>query len=129
MKKVIILCAALAGLSLSVYADGSAFTPLNFDDTTYGGSYAPTSYSSSSSVISDEAIGNTSIQTAISELDSAQADIRADLINYKTKFADIDAQYKLVKSERATLKKQIKSIEKRIKDIDKAKENIRKNML
>ena len=39
------------------------------------------------------------------------------------------SQYKLIKAERASLKKQVRSIENRIKDIDKAKERIRKNML
>ena len=47
----------------------------------------------------------------------------------KTKYADVDAQYKLVKTERKALKKQVSTIEKRIKEIDKAKEKIRKNML
>jgi prefoldin subunit 5 len=50
-------------------------------------------------------------------------------LNCKTKFADVDAQYKLIKAERTALKKQVKTIERRIKDIDKAKERIRKNML
>ena len=62
-------------------------------------------------------------------MENAQIDIRNDLLNCKTKFADVDAQYKLVKAERTALKKQVKSIEKRIKDLDRAKERIRKNML
>ena len=47
---------------------------------------------------------------AISQLENAQIDIRNDLLNCKTKFADVDAQYKLVKAERAALKKQVKAV-------------------
>ena len=74
-------------------------------------------------------IGNDNIQNAILELDNAQVGIRNDLLNYKTKYADVDAQYKLIKNERGMLYKQVKSIEKRIKNIDKAKAKIKKNML
>lgn len=127
MKKIIVTL----GLALSVvgvaYADGNAFTPLNFNDTSYG----TTSYSSqaASAIAEAEAIGNGNIQNAISQLENAQIDIRNDLLNCKTKFADVDAQYKLIKTERAALKKQIKTIERRIKELDTAKEKIRKNML
>ena len=54
---------------------------------------------------------------------------RNDLLNYKAKYADVDAQYKLIKNERTMLNKQVKSIERRIKNIDRAKDRIRKNPL
>lgn len=131
MKKIIMTLGIIALVSGAAYADGNAFTPLNFNDTAYG--VPTTSNSTSSSTYTaqtaEEAIGNGNIQNAISQLENAQTDIRNDLLNCKTKYADVDAQYKLVKAERATLKKQIRSIEKRIKDIDNAKEKIRKNML
>lgn len=113
-------------MSGAAYADGNAFTPLNFNDTAYGSSSA--SQKSFNSII-EEATGNGSIQNAISQLESAQVDIRNDLLNYKTKYNDVDAQYKLIKEERASLKKQVRNIEKRIKEIETAKERIRKNML
>ena len=50
-------------------------------------------------------------------------------MNCKTKYADVDAQYKLIKAERSALNKQRKGIERRIKDLDKANDRIRKNML
>ena len=53
----------------------------------------------------------------------------ATAMEIKEKYADVDAQFKLIKAERAALKKQVKTVEKRIKEIDKAKEKIRKNML
>lgn len=135
MKKIILSFAFVLALSSVAYADGSAFTPLNFNDTTYIKSPSSSSTTSSSSytapttVMPDEAIGNGNIQNAISQLDDAQLDIRNDLVNCRTKYADVDAQYKLIKAERSALKKQIRSIEKRINEIEKAKERIRNNML
>ena len=129
MKKVVLTLGLSVLLSSAVYADGNAFTPLNFNDTSYG-KPVPTSLTGQTinAMAESEAIGNGNIQNAISQLENAQVDIRNDLLNCKTKYADVDAQYKLVKSERAALKKQVKAIEKRIKEIDKAKEKIRKNM-
>ena len=128
MKKIIFTFGMFLALSTAVYADGNAFTPLNFNDTAYTqvGSYAAQAVNA---VAEAEAIGNGNIQNAIAQLENAQVDIRNELLNCKTKFADVDAQYKLIKAERAALKKQVKSVEKRIKEIDRAKEKIRKNML
>lgn len=130
MKKIMLVLGVSVMLSSAVYADGNAFTPLNFNDTAYGKS-TPTSLTGQTinAIAESEAIGNGNIQNAISQLENAQVDIRNDLLNCKTKYADVDAQYKLIKSERAALKKQVKTVEKRIKEIDKAKERIRKNML
>ena len=129
MKRTIIALGLAFMVSNVAYADGNAFTPLNFNDTAYGKSTGIYPAQTTSAIAEAEAIGNGNIQNAISQLENAQIDIRNDLLNCKTKFADVDAQYKLIKSERTALKKQVKSIEKRIKDIDKAKERIRKNML
>ena len=132
MKKTILTLGIICGLTGIAYADGNAFTPLNFNDTSYGGT---TTVKNSASTpqnkpeFEGEAIGNGNIQNAIQQLDNAQIDIRNELLNVKTKYADIDAQYKLIKTERAALKKQVNAVEKRIKEIDKAKEKIRKNML
>lgn len=127
MKKMTLaLCACLL-ISGAAFADGSAFTPLNFNDTEFG--TTSSTKAQAISAVQEEAIGNGSIQNAINQLENAQVDIRNDLLNVKTKYADVDAQYKLVKADRAALKKQVRDIERRIKDIDKAKEKIRKNML
>lgn len=130
MKKIMLVLGLSVMLSSAVYADGNAFTPLNFNDTSYG---KPTPSSLNAQTINaiaeSEAIGNGNIQNAISQLENAQIDIRNDLLNCKTKYADVDAQYKLIKTERAALKKQVKTVEKRIKEIERAKEKIRRNML
>lgn len=129
MKKVL-LTACLLLCSGVAFADGNAFTPLNFDEAPAVQAPAkPVAQPANAPAATEEAIGNGNIQNAILQLDNAQVDIRNDLLNLKTKYADVDAQYKLVKAERKTLGKQIKSIEKRIKSIDNAKEKIRKNML
>ena len=65
----------------------------------------------------------------IIQLDNAQVDVRNELLNYKTKYSDVDARYTAIKAERKALDKEVKSLERRIKKIDKQKENIRKNML
>lgn len=131
MQKTMITLGLLAFCTGIAYADGNAFTPLNFNDTAYGKPVTTSSYAAqaASAIAEAEAIGNGNIQNAISQLENAQIDIRNDLLNCKTKYADVDAQYKLIKTERAALKKQVKAVEKRIKEIDKAKERIRKNML
>ncbi len=127
MKKIVLTLSVLCAFTGLAFADGNAFTPLNFNDTAYGTS---SNTASAVNTLSDgEAVGNGNIQNAIQQLDNAQIDIRNELLNVKTKYADVDAQYKLVKTERASLKKQVNSVEKRIKEIDKAKERIRKNMI
>ena len=130
MKKIIPVLGLSLMLTSVAYADGNAFTPLNFNDTAYSAPSA-NSYSAQAinAVAEAEAIGNGNIQNAIAQLENAQVDIRNELLNCKTKFADVDAQYKLIKAERAALKKQVKAVEKRIKEIETAKERIRKNML
>lgn len=129
MKKIVLSIAFLFAISTAAYADGNAFTPLNFNDTSYSRTNSSSATIPAVNTMPEEAIGNNNIQSAISQLENAQVDIRNDLINYRTKFADVDAQYKLIKAERDSLKKQIRSIEKRLNDIDNAKERIRKNML
>ena len=154
--KLAITLAVMASCSAAAFADGNAFTPLNFDDSTYSTppaqaavpKTAPKSQNPISNALSkvlpkdatkdvsqlnaasgEIPIGNDNIQNAILELDNAQVGIRNDLLNFKAKYADADAQYKLIKNERDMLSKQVRSIERRIRNIDKAKEKIRKNML
>ena len=126
MKKIVLTLSVLFAFSGLAFADGNAFTPLNFNDTSYGNTGTN---SVVNTIPETEAIGNGNIQNAIQQLENAQTDIRNELLNVKTKYADVDAQYKLVKSERAALKKQVRSVEKRIKEIDNAKEKIKKNMI
>ena len=70
-----------------------------------------------------------SFNNALYELDTAQVNIRNELLDYKAKYQDIDTQYKLLKNQRKLLDTQIKTIERRIKDIENSKAKIRKTML
>ena len=146
--KIALSLAILTTCSSAVFADGNAFTPLNFDDATTSVPSALPKTNPLSDAVSkvmpkgatpeagmlevapgEVPIGNDNIQNTILELDNAQVGIRNDLLNFKGKYADVDAQYKLIKNERNMLDKQVRSIEKRIRNIDRAKDKIRKNML
>ncbi len=128
----IILAGACSGIVMA--AD---FTPLNFEDATYTSSSNNTviaantqdtkAQSSAKAAVTDTT-GNKNMQSAISQLDNAQVEVRNELLNYKTKYSEIDAKYNAVKEERASLNKQIKACERKIRRLDNAKEKIRKNM-
>ena len=72
---------------------------------------------------------STSFNNALFELDSAQVNLRNELLEYKAKYQEIDTQYQLIKEQRKVLDKQVKAVEKRIKDIEKSKSQIRKTMI
>lgn len=152
LYRIILAIATFAATSTLALADGSAFTPLNFDDTSYSvpQNVTPTAAKTPASPLSnalskvmpaktstpsldmasgENVVGNSNIQNAILELDNAQVGIRNDLLNYKAKYADVDAQYRLIKNERDMLHKQVVSIERRIRSIERTKERIRRNML
>ncbi|MFI3299948.1 MAG: hypothetical protein R3Y28_00865 [Candidatus Gastranaerophilales bacterium] len=126
LKTCLSTLAIVVALSSVAFADGDAFTPLNFDDTSYKGKAEITT-----PVLETEEmpVGSAKMENAIIELDNAQVDVRNELLNAKTKYSEVDAQYVSVKAERKALDKQIKTTEKRIKEIDKTKEKIRKNLL
>ena len=71
---------------------------------------------------------NTNLQNALFELDSAQVDVRNQLLEERAKFTDIDTQYKLVKEQRKQQKRAIRESEKRIKQIERTKKQVRNSM-
>ena len=89
-------------------------------------SAAQTSTPSVNSVANTVENGN--LQSALMQLDSAQVEIRNQLIQYKNDYAQIDAQYKTIKEQRSAKAKQVKETEKKIKSLDDTKEKIRKNL-
>lgn len=133
LKNAIFSTALFLACSTIAFADGNAFTPLNFDDTAYGVNSSKTIPASNiqpaTAVQQTQQVGNENMQNAILQLDNAQVDVRNQLLDCKTKFAEIDAQYKSIKQQRDDLNKQVKDIEKKIKELDKTKEQIRKNMM
>ncbi len=136
IRQIILSVVLIGACSGMAFADGTAFTPLNFSDSSYtvseSAAGAPAEKLASTSTGTTTTVnltGNKKMQSAISELDNAQVEVRNELLNYKTKYSEADAKYNEIKNERAALKKQVKATEKRIKQLDKAKDKIRKNMM
>ena len=69
MKKIVLTLSIICAFSGLAYADGNAFTPLNFNDTSYGNS---NTQSAVNTIPENEAIGNGNIQNAIQQLENAQ---------------------------------------------------------
>lgn len=123
--------------SACAFADGNAFTPLNFDDTAYSVPSSPTvkptsTYSGTSGIVeqsSNVKTGNVELQSAISKIDTALDNIRNEQNTCKAKYAEIDNQYKYVKDQRRNMKKQVRANEKRIRELNRAKTNLGKNVL
>ena len=119
-------------------ASAAEFTPLNFSDATYTSSttkIASSDTTPSTNVLRKDTpvtttavTGSQNMQSAISQLDNAQVEVRNELLNYKKEYSQVDAQYNKVKTQRATLAKQIRACEKKINQLDRAKDKIRKNM-
>ncbi len=124
MKLGVLTLAIVGTATLTAMADGNAFTPLNFSNSTAASNTAKTS----PAAVTNTA-GNTQFQNAILQLDNAQVSVRNELLNYKSKYSDVDSQYQTVKAQRKALASQIKSCERKIKKIDKQKESIRKNII
>lgn len=135
-KNLFISFAVMLACACSAFADGNAFTPLNFDDVSYNPSAkkaaAPASTTTPAvrtTTSTNDLAGNTKMQNSILQLDNALVDIRNELLNNKAKYADVEARYQTVKAERKAVKKLVADNEKRIREIDRAKEKIRKNMI
>lgn len=129
----IILSIFLAG-ACSAYVSAAEFTPLNFDNATYSSTpkiaaASTATTSTTTQAVSSDTTGGQNMQSAISQLDNAQVEVRNELLNYRSQYTEIDAQYNTIKAERAKLSKQIKACEKKINQLDNAKEKIRKNMI
>ena len=127
-------------LCLSVLSAGMAmaepsFTPLNFDESNAVKAPVTTTSRTVSGVQAKgtdlldpaQVTGGTKMQTAITEIDRAQMEVRNNLLNYKAKYSEIDSKYQTTKAERAAMRKQIRQAEKKIKNLNKAKKSIRKN--
>ena len=127
-------------MCVSILSVGSAmaetsFTPLNFDESNAVKAPATTTSRTVSGVQAKgtdlldpaQVTGGTKMQTAITEIDKAQMEVRNNLLNYKAKYAEIDSKYQTTKAERAAMRKQVRQAEKKIKNLDKAKNTIRKN--
>ena len=80
MKRIVLTLGLLAAINCVAFADGNAFTPLNFNDTQYGNpsastakTTAATSSAPAATSMDGDAVGNGNIQNAILQLDNAAA--------------------------------------------------------
>lgn len=128
-----LLCVSVLSVGMAVAEP--TFTPLNFDESNAVKAPATTTSRTVSGVQAKstdlldpaQVTGGTKMQTAITEIDRAQMEVRNNLLNYKAKYAEIDSKYQATKTERAAMRKQVRQAEKKIKNLDKAKKSIRKN--
>lgn len=135
-KKFLILSIILAMTSGIALADGMVFDPTEYQATTTQKGAVQSNASiekktQASSTYAQDAISgqNSNFDKALFELDSAQVNIRNELLDYKAKYQEVDTQYKLIKEQRRVLGDQIKTIERRIKEIERSKSQIRKTMI
>ena len=71
---------------------------------------------------------NQSLQTSLSNLESAEQDLNNKLQMVQSNYATIDAEYKRVKAERAELKKLVNSTKRQIRTVEKTQKNIQKTL-
>ena len=127
-------------LSAPSFADGLVFDPSSYpvakaEATTGTYASAPSTAVTktvNTAKVKDVADNTTretnSLQNALFELDSAQTDVRNQLLDDRAKYTDIDNKYKLIKEQRKQQKKAVRESEKKIKQIEKTKKQIRNSM-
>lgn len=143
-KNLLVLTLFMAMAAGCAFADGMVFDPTEFEimDTTPTktvtkpdlGTKANEKIESNikeASTYSQNSVSgqSTNFNNALFELDSAQVNIRNELLEYKAKYQEVDTQYQLIKEQRRVLGEQVKAVEKRIKEIEKSKNQIRKTMI
>jgi septal ring factor EnvC (AmiA/AmiB activator) len=68
------------------------------------------------------------LQDALINIESAQVEIRKNLSVTQQKYAEVDKNFVMVKTERGLIKKQIKETKKRLNALEKTKKKIRKEL-
>ena len=68
------------------------------------------------------------LKNAVTNIDGAQIDLRAQLTVYKKNLDEIESRFKAVKNERKAEKSKIKKAEKRLKQMEAAKKKIGENI-
>lgn len=135
-KNFLILSVVMLLFGGIAFAEGMVFDPTEYQATITETKTLPSNSNIQSStkaaqtyaqnVVSEQ---SSNFNNALYELDTAQVNMRNELLEYKSKFQEIDTQYKLIKEQRRVLDKQINAIEKRIKEIERSKSQIRKTMI
>jgi len=95
---------------------------LPYDEVLPPSNYNNTTTNDNSSLTSQK------LQDATLSIDSAQVEIRKNLSVTQQKYAEIDKNYIMVKTERKLLKQQIKDAQKRLNALEKTKKKIKNEM-
>lgn len=140
-KTLMTIIAATMAIS-PVFADGLVFEPDSYpvakadtQATTY--KQGESVYVAAPSTVNTKTVTdvknqvtreNNNMQDALFKLDSAQTDLRNQLIQDKAKYTDIDNQYKAIKEQRKIQRSLVREGERKINQIEKNKKQIRKLM-
>ncbi|MBQ2645059.1 hypothetical protein IJG14_05765 [bacterium] len=140
MNKTILFTAVSLLISTSVWADGLVFEPDLYPVTKAEAQQSPVKSQSvyavapavNTKTVTDVKNSvtreNNNMQDALFNLDSAQTDLRNQLLDDRAKYTEIDNNYKAVKEQRKIQKKLVRDTERKINKIEKNKEQIRKLM-
>jgi len=134
-KNLALFAATIALTCVPVFADGLVFEPDSYPvntaeaQTTSPYASAPAvSASSVTDVTNQVTRENNNMQEALFKLDSAQTDLRNQLLEDRAKYTEIDNKYKAIKEQRKIQKQLVQEGEKKINQIEKNKAQIRKLM-
>ena len=124
IKTGLMLATAVIISGSAVYADGLVFDPETYatkaDATAAQSKYVTVPAVNTKNVtdIKNEVTReNNNMQDALFKLDSAQSDMRNQLIEERAKFTEIDNQYKTIKEKRKAQQKTVRETEKKIKKL------------
>lgn len=141
LQTVILLSISAICFTAPAFADGLVFDPESYP-VTKAEAENPTGVYSTSPTKVTPAVNtktvkditnattreNNNLQNALFELDSAQTDIRNQLLDERAKYTDIDTQFKLIKEQRKQQRRAVRDSEKKIKQIEKTKKQVRNSM-
>ncbi len=134
--KYVFTTLALLVFTSAAFADGMVYDPTEYTEipeiSKTNASSTVESYSSTTAPAvngTTNSAQSANFNNALFELDSAQVNIRNELLDYKAKYQEIDTQYQLIKEQRKNLANQIKDTEKKINNIERSKNHIRKTMI
>lgn len=141
MKKILLSLLVLTVTSLAVNAEGLVYDPTEFQTSssevtsTVSTAVNKTNQNienktKEASIYAQNSVAgqSSSFNNALYELDSAQVNIRNELLDYQAKYQEIDTQYKLLKEQRRVLAQQIREINRKVNSIERSKNQIRKTM-
>ncbi|MCR5260736.1 MAG: hypothetical protein K6C94_02740 [Candidatus Gastranaerophilales bacterium] len=133
-KNLALFAATIALTCVPVFADGLIFEPDSYPvstaeaQTTSPYATAPVSTKNVTDITNQVTRENNNMQDALFKLDSAQTDLRNQLLEDRAKYTEIDNKFKATKEQRKIQKQLVRDGERKINQIEKNKKQIRKLM-